>query len=235
MKLATVRNALIKQTIIVGAVIAVVVAPVLYLDSMSTNYDAEIQKNQAQSDAISKELITLLSQSDNANGQILAYNEIKQKQDKKLLTISKTTLRDAILLARKKYKFENFDVDMGAIKTREGEKYKLATVFTETSDINIKLSASSDLDVFALMRSLQESFSTIRFTKLKLTLAKDLDNTALLAIRNTGFAPLVNGEIVFTWSGIKNVKNDEPEPSAKKEEKPTEPAPQNSVKPGVLP
>ncbi len=100
---------------------------------------------------------------------------------------------------------------MGEIKPLDAPQYKKETSFIESSTVTVGLNALSDLDIFGLVKVLSESFSGIKFTSLKITLAKNLDNTALIAVKDTGFSPIVNGKITFTMFGLRSANADEAE------------------------
>lgn len=208
MKLSTIRNALIKQTLIVVVILAIVAAPVLYIDSLYEEYQRKTNDIKAQGDKIASDVTTLRTQYENANKSLSSYEGIKEKQETKMLTVSKVYLRDVITNSRKKYYFGNdsFDISMTDVKPREGEKYKLSKVFAESSDVTIKLSATSDGDIFSLVKDLQDSFSAIKFSSLHLSMDKELDNNALVAIKDSGFSALINADISFTWSGLQYIK-----------------------------
>jgi hypothetical protein len=122
-----------------------------------------------------------------------------------MLTVSKEALRDAIIAPKDKYSLEDMEVKMDGIKAMEGEKYKKDTEFIESSAATVSLNALSDLDIFYLVQSLQSSFSGIKFTLLKISLAKELDSGNLIAIKDTGFSPIVSGKINFTLFGMREV------------------------------
>jgi hypothetical protein len=211
MKISTIRNALIKQTLVVIVILAVIFAPVFYVDSLHDEYEKGIVDIKAKVDSVAAEANSLLAQYEAAHKGITAYNEIKQKQDQKLLTVSKVSLRDIIVGIRKKYNFDNFEADMSDVRSR-GAQYKLSSLFAESSDVTLKFNASSDIDVFLLIQSLQNSFPLVKISSISLSLVKGLDSQALLQIKNAGLAPLVNAEIKFIWSGLRNVKTDDANP-----------------------
>lgn len=207
MKISTIRNALIKQTIIVVVILGVFSGIVLYVDSFDEECDQNIKKLESQTDGIVKQVADLSLEYNKVMGYIATYNEIKQKQDNKMLTVNKFALRDSIIRARSKYYVDNLDVKMDEIKPIVGDKYKRTTAFIESSNITINLSGLSDLDILGIVKVLQKSFSGIKFTSLKFSLAKDLDNTALIAVKDTGFSPIVNGKLTFTLFGLRNVNS----------------------------
>lgn len=208
MKLSTLRIALIKQTIVVVIIIALVSAPVFYADYKNEDYNKQNQELQAQTDLIVKDAAELLSQYSNATSNLDFYNEIEKKKKENILSVNKIILRDAVFNIRKKYNFGVFDVVMSDIKPSENATYKLSNVFVEYSTVNIKFSATTDIDVFSMMQELQKSFSSIKFNSMKMNISKDFSDAALFDIKNSCFSPLVNGELSFIWSGLQNVKTD---------------------------
>jgi hypothetical protein len=216
MKLATIKKALIKQTIVVVFSIALVSAPAFYANYLYEDYATQSKNVESQGNIVAAEVATLLAQFESANSDLNAYNEIEQKKTNNMLNISKALLRDTIAEVRKTYNFADFDVNMSDVKAKVGDKYKLETVFAEDSNVTIKFSAMSDADAFFLMQSIQNSFSAVKLTSIKLSIDKSLDASALLEIKNACFSSLVKGEIAFTWSDLQNVKKDDTEALTRK-------------------
>ncbi len=207
MKISTIRNALIKQTIVVVVILGVFSGIVLYVDSFNEECDRNINQLVSQTDGIVRQVADLSLEYNKVMGYTATYNEIKQKQDNKMLTVNKLALRDAIVKARSQYHVDNLDVKMEEIKPLVADKYKRTTAFIESSNTTINLSGLSDLDILGIVKVLQKSFLGIRFTSLKFSLAKDLDNTALIAVKDTGFSPIVNSKLTFTLFGLRNVNS----------------------------
>ncbi len=211
MQVSTIRNSFIKQTIIVTVILAAFGGIVWYVSSFDEECDRSINQLKAQSDGIVRQVADLTSEYDKVTGYMAIYAEIKQKQDNKMLLVHKIALRDAIAGARSKYYIDDLDVKMGEIKALDAPQYKKETASIESSTVTVGLNALSDLDILGLIRVLSESFSGIKFTSLKITLAKNLDNTALITVKDTGFSPIVNGKITFTLFGLHSANSDEAE------------------------
>lgn len=205
MRISTIRNVLIKQTAIALALVGVFIGIVLYVDSFNEECDRKINQLKAESDGIIRQVAELSSNYNKVISDMSIYNDIKKKEDNKMLMVSKVALRDAIAGARNKYYLDGLDVKMEAIKQPIGDKYKKNTSFIESSDTTINLNALSDLDILGLVKTLDTSFLGIKYTSLKLSLPKDLDNAALISIKDTGFAPIVTGKLTFTLLGLRNV------------------------------
>jgi hypothetical protein len=58
---------------------------------------------------------------------------------------------------------------------------------------------------------LQNSFSGIKFTSLKITADKSIDNAALISVKDTGFFPVVSARINFTLFGLRNINTSDNE------------------------
>lgn len=211
MKISTIRNAFIKQTMIVVGIIGVFVAIVWYVDSMNEESDAEINKLKMETDGIVKQVADLTLEYNKVTADMDTYNEIKKKQEDRMLMVNKRELRDVISGSRTKYFTDDLDVKMGEIKPLTGDKYKTPTVFIESSNTTISLNALSDLDILGLVKVLSESFSGIKFTSLKISMAKPVDNASLISIKDTGFTPMVNGKMDFILFGLRNVNQNDNE------------------------
>lgn len=209
MKISTIKKAFIKQSIVVSVIVGVIGGILWYVDSLDGECDQDISNLNRQTNNIRMQVVNLSTEYNKATGYLDLYEEIKKNQDNKMLTVNKMTLRDVIAGVRSKYYLDSLDVKMGEIKPYAGDKYKRETGFIESSDITVNLNALSDLDVFGLMQTLQTSFSGVKFTSLKISSVKDLDNTALVTIKDTGFTPIISGKIVFRLFGLHNIKEDE--------------------------
>lgn len=238
MKISTVKSSLIKQSIILLVALSVVAAPVFYIDYLCDVYAEKIKRTNAENNGLANELTQLTTQANNANSWLVSYSDIIKKYSDKKLSVNKNVLRDNIVELRKKYKFGSFDANISSIKQKEGDKYKTKSkIFAEDGDVSIKLAALSDVDVFLLIQSLKANFTAIRFTKFNLSLAaKELDSSVLLSIRNSGFTPIVNADITFTWSGLQNLDVDKENNASSKEDgditakASSTPVPQSSAK-----
>ena len=209
MKSEIIKKTLIIQTIIVVIAFLVIAIPAFFIDNFYELYNEKIKTAKEQGGSLAGQVSALNAKYIEANNGIIIYNEIKQKQDDKKLTVNKFALQDAIAEARKNYIFNNFDVDMGDVKPREGAQYNLKTILAEASIITIKMDAISDLDIFLFIQSLESAFPAAHFSSMKLTLTNDLGNDTLVEIKKSGFSPLVKGEFAFTWSGLKDVKTED--------------------------
>lgn len=207
MKVSTIRNALIRQTIIVSVIVGVIGGGLWYVSSLDTECDANIGKLKQEADDITKQADSLAAEYSKVTSTMKVYKEIKQKQDNKMLSVNKLVLRDVIAGYRNKTYFDSPDVKMDEIKSLEGEKYKRSTAFIESSVVTINMKAISDVDVLGLIRTLEKSFSSIKFTSLHFLSEKHVDNAALIAIKDTGFVPMVSAKITFTLFGLRNINS----------------------------
>lgn len=209
MKISVIRNTLIKQTIIALGIVGVFVGVVMYLDSFDEEYDRNINMLKSQSDGIMQQVNNLSLEYSKVVNNMVMYGEIKQKQEGKLLMVSKAALRDAIAGAREKYYIDNLDVKMDEIKALSGDKYKRPTAFIESSNTTINLNGLTDLEIFGLIKTLQQTFLGIKFTYFKFGLGTNFDNATLVAIKDTGSVPIVNTNIKFTLFGLRSVAADD--------------------------
>lgn len=209
MKISAIRKILIKQTAIALVIVGVFIGAVFYLDSYDEEFDRNISTLKSEADNIMHQVANLSSEYSKVVGDMAIYNDIKKKQDDKKLIVSKIALRDAIAKAREKYHLDGLDVKMDEIKALAGDKYKRNTAFMEASNTTISLNGLTDLDVFGLINDLSQAFLGIKFTSLKLASGVAVDNAALISIKNSGFAPIVNAKITFTLFGLRSVSNDD--------------------------
>jgi len=205
MKIPAIRKAFIKQTVIVIGVLAVFAGLVWYIDSFNDEFDKDISQLNNETSTLARKVVDLNLQYSKVTSNMILYNDIRRKQENKMLMINKPALRDAIANSRNKYYFDGIDVKMGEIKPLAGDKYKTNTTFIEASNTSITIHALTDLDVLGLIEVLQNSFSGIKFTSLKITAEKSIDNAALIAVKDTGFSPIVNARMNFTLFGLRNV------------------------------
>lgn len=215
MKIADIRKVLIKQSIIVLVIVGVLVGGIFYLESLDEECDRNINSLKAEADGIIKQVADMSLEYNNVVSSMAAYNEIKQKQDKKMLMINTSALRDEINKVREKNHLSDLDVKMEGAKPLSGDKYKRSTAFIESNNINISFNALTDIDVLELINNLEHAFIGIKFTGLKLTLSKNVDNAMLIAIKDTGFSPIINAKLAFTLFGMRNVTVDDNELTSK--------------------
>ncbi len=205
MKINTIRKSFIKQTVIVVGVLAVFASLVWYVDSFNEEFDKDINQLNTETNTLAKNVADLTVQYSKVTSNMALYNDIRRKQENKMLMINKLALRDAITSSRSRYFFDDIDVKMGEIKPLAGDKYKTSTTFIEASNTSISINALSDLGALGLVEVLQNSFSGIKFTSLKLTQSKPIDSASLIAVKDTGFAPIVSVKMNFTLFGLRNV------------------------------
>lgn len=211
MKISDIKNILIKQTIIALLIIGVFVGAVLYLDSFNEDYDREINMLKSETDGIMQKVANLSLEYTKVVGNMAIYNDIKQKQDEKMLEISKIALRDSIAGTRDNYYIDNFDVKMDEIKPLTSDKYKRNTAFIEASNTTISVNGLTDVDILGLVKTLKQTFLGIKFTSLKLSLGTAVDNAVLISIKDSGFVPIINSKMTFTLFGLRNVTKDDNE------------------------
>lgn len=209
MKISDIRKTLIKQTIIALVIVGVFIGALFYLDSYNEEFDKNISTLKSQADGIMRQVASLSLEYSEVVGNMAVYNDIKKKQDEKKLMVSKLALRDAIAHAREKYHLDALDVKMDEVRELAGNKYKRNAVFMESSNTTINLSGLTDLDILWLMKYLSQTFLGIKFTSLKLSAGVDVDNAALISIKDSGFSPIANAKITFTLFGLRSVNSDD--------------------------
>jgi hypothetical protein len=223
MKISTIRNTLIKQTIVAFVIVGIFIGIVMYVDTFNEECDRNISRLKSESDNIITKVADLSLEYHKVLDYMPTYNEIKQKQGNKLLMVNKLALRDAIAGVRTKYYLDNLDVKMDEIKPLTGDKYKRSTSFIEASNVTIGLNGLTDLDIFGLVKILAESFPGLKFNSIKVSLEKSLDNNALIAVKDTGFSPIVNAKLAFTLFGLRDVNS----PNNELIDDPSKDSPQN--------
>jgi hypothetical protein len=211
MKISTIKKNLIKQSAIVVVIVGLAGGILWFLDSLDGECDMDINRLKAQTNDLSNQVLNLTTEYSKVESYADIYKEIEKNQRDKKLTVDKTILRNVIAGARNKYYLDSLDVKMGEIKPYDGDKYKRESVFIESSDVTINLNTLSDLDIFGLVRALETSFSGVKFTSFNMSSVKNLDNAALITIKDSGFTPIVSGKIAFKLFGLHNIKKAEKE------------------------
>lgn len=205
MKISVVRNKLIKQSVIVFSTVTILGGVLWYISSLNDENDASINSLNSQVNSVSKQASDLSAEYSKVNSVMDDYLMIKEKQQKKMLDIDKNALRDAMAEVRDKRNLEVSEVKINDIKELSGAQYKLESAYIEAGNITISTKSLSDLDVFYLIKTLGNRFSGIKFSNLNLTLAKDINDSALAEIRKSGFVPIVESKMNFTIFGIRDV------------------------------
>ncbi len=205
MKISVVRNKLIKQSVIVFSTVTILGGVLWYISSLNDENDASINSLNSQVNSVSKQASDLSAEYSKVNSVMDDYLMIKEKQQKKMLDIDKNALRDAMAEVRDKRNIEVSEVKINDIKELSGPQYKLESAFIEAGNVTISTKSLSDIDIFYLIKTLENRFSGIKFSNLNLTLVKDINDTTLSEIKKSGFMPIVESKMNFTIFGIRDV------------------------------
>ncbi len=208
MKIAVVKNILIKQSVIIAAVLTVLGGILWYIMYLSDDNDEKIRYLESQVNNVTRQAMDLAVDYGKVTSAMDEYLAVKEKQAKKMLEVDKVVLRDVLADVRNKYNVDISEVKAGEVKPVSGDKYKRDTVFIEASDINLKFNSLTDIDIFNLIEELSKAFSGVKVTSFKFSSVKELDATSLSAIKTTGFTAMVSGELKFTLFGLRNVVTD---------------------------
>ncbi len=185
--------------------LATVGGAVLYVAALDEDCDKEIANLKMVTDNTVKQALDLSQEYNKASNDLALFNEIKKKRDNKLLAISKLALKSVISGARSKYILDSLDVKMEEPKVMEGPEYKKESLAIESGNVTIGLNALTDLDVLGLIQAMDKEFWGIKFTSVKISLEKELDAASIIAIKDTGFTPIVNAKLTFTLFGLRNI------------------------------
>jgi len=204
MKMSTIQKALVKQSIVLLAILGGIGAGVFAADAIDEDYIKQVADLKVQTDEIVKSVGALNSEYTLFKNNLDAYQKIQEKLANNMLTVNQDIARAVFANARKQYHFDNLKATVGAVTGREG-KYKLQTTFVNATDMTLTMDGLTDEDIFGLMNAIQAAFSSINFTYLKMGMAGTVDKAVLQRVSQDGFSPVVSAEIKMTWAGLAGV------------------------------
>ena len=207
MKSITIKKDLARQTTITLIIIGCFGGGAFGLQSLDDYYAEQVVVTKNQGDNAASQASELLAQYDIATSSVNKYQNIMDNVGSGKFTVSRDVLSNKINEIRKKYNFAGFDINMSDIKPIDGDQYKTKSITTDTSGLTIKLDAMSDADVFAMVKDLQESFSAFKINSFTINSKKELNNSDLIQIKNSCFAPLVSANISASWYGWHETKS----------------------------
>lgn len=206
MKVSIIRKSLIKQSAVALILLMLSYGVVWYVESLNYENDKSINYLRMQVDNLTRQSIDLSSEYSKVTNIIDEYNEIKNKQENNRLDVNKLVLRNVMASARSKYYLDNMEVKMDEIKPLDDNQYKRDSVFVEYSNVSVKANSLSDSDVFGLIQELQNYFVGVKVISLRIKRLKELDEPSLIAIKDTGFTPMVESNFTFTLFGLRSVQ-----------------------------
>lgn len=206
MKVSIIRKSLIKQSAVALILLMLSYGVVWYVEFLNYENDKSINYLRMQVDNLTRQSIDLSSEYSKVTNIIDEYNEIKNKQENNRLDVNKLVLRNVMASARSKYYLDNMEVKMDEIKPLDDNQYKRDSVFVEYSNVSVKANSLSDSDVFGLIQELQNYFVGVKVISLRIKRLKELDEPSLIAIKDTGFTPMVESNFTFTLFGLRSVQ-----------------------------
>lgn len=200
------KKNLIKETIILGGIAFVLACGVMYASSV--NDDLLQKKNAAESEvgSLISQRQTLESSFDAVQKNLEVYKEALVRIASPGMFIDRQAVRDIFNIYRSQFFFSKLSVEMQpVVEEKDDPKFARKTLVTVKSDVRIAFEASSDDEVYALIRILpSELAGYTKITKFVIQRMGKVDEKSLLGIRSKGSASLVSGSIDLTWYGMKS-------------------------------
>lgn len=209
MKSNAIKKRLLMESVGVGLLLAFLGGSAYFLSML---YDDALQQSatlETQMNAITTEATTLKERYSRIKDNADLYYEIVQKSNTDGFALSRQVIRKKFDQYKALYFLSNLKLSMGPTTEMTGPKYKRNTQIMVSSDITVSFEALSDEDVYSMMHAVERDFpGTVKTTRFTLSRKNKLTDEALLTITQSGQYPLVSGQWLFTWIGIKPIETD---------------------------
>lgn len=217
MKYPELKKRVIKEGIIVAAVLGAFSVGVFLLGMLADSYHTSNSKLKKQVDTINNDMNTLKTKYMNIKQDVGLYEYVKKRQAEGNLAINRKAVMAAFDQFKNDYVLDSMHLSMSPIVDVADAKYKRKNSKVTVSDVSVGLNALSDEYVYALLSAMQRDMAgTSKITKLTMSRDIALTDDVLHTISTTGAAPLVRSEIKFQWFGINSIEADDTADATKK-------------------
>lgn len=205
MKLDIIKKKFVKEAAVIGGILFVLAAVFYYISSYKTSLEDKLTDISRDSANISRKARTSKVEYDNFVVSLESYRQISKTrlptQEGYDNTASRIRIaRPIIEELKEKFRFPSLDVTFSNI-TDKTEDYKTKTLSIISNEINIRFEGMSDEIVFSFVNSLIEELpGYVRLKKLSIRRIQDITQNTIISAKNSiALAPVVSGDIVFTW------------------------------------
>jgi hypothetical protein len=206
MRYEEVKKRLWTEGIVVAAVMSVLVGGSYYLTTVHENSAHQNKQLETQVNTIVATMNTLRNKFSAVQQNADLYQEILRKSASDQLNISREFIRKKFDQFKARYYLSSLRISMQPMQERAAKNKDSANVIV-ASEVKAVFFALTDEDVYSLLEAMQQEMSgAVKITEINLKRRNPLTDDAIASIRKTGQAQLVDGEILFTWLGIKSTE-----------------------------
>lgn len=207
MNIRILKKSIIKESSIFAAILLVLGGGVFFMLSVHDEYYQKKSKLDADANALSSQKTQLEGKYEFFQKNADLYKEIQAKTSSPGLYIDQESARSLFNIYRSQFYLSKLGLNMQPIIESTDAKLKTTDFVAITSEVSVPFEAITDEDVYELMRGLQKNLAGFtKFTSLRMKKTGTLDDAALRAIKSEGAHRLVEGELKFTWYGMKSLE-----------------------------
>lgn len=211
MKHQQLRKRLLIESGIVIAVLGIIGGATYFVSSLRDDYASRKNAMEGQVSAVTNESNALREKFIRIQKDKNLYDLVMTMNDSDMLSHSSGLADKKLKEYESAYNFNSWTLDSSVSQLAlEDAKYKRKTHLIIPRDAIFNVEALTDEHIYDMMTAMQGEFpGAVSFTSLKLTRQSMLTDEALRTITQKGSAPLIKGEIKFTWFGIDPVDPEE--------------------------
>lgn len=210
-KTKQIQNRLVKYSIFVLVITAVLSAVLFFLIDFIDEQEKEFKNLERQTVTNNSEYKRLDERFKSSEESFQFY---KQYVEKKVSgrDFNRETLRDVLVELKQKHKLTDLRYSMDPF-SEEGGQLRKENAVAISSQVKIQFAALSDLSAYRMLEDIMVEFpGKIIVEKLMIQKEGDIDDDMFLRVSRREVPRVVSGELDFRWYGMKQLEVKEEKP-----------------------
>ncbi len=211
-KQTALTKVLIKNTVLMLAVIGVLVLANGALLFLQTGYDDDQSNLSRRLNQTSQEINVLTDKLNKAGVSLPVYKRILEEYGGSQITLDRKKATELLQILKDKYALSTLKAGIGPLVSSPDASLKNQHMATMQSTITMQLSALTDRNIFIFLNDFTSQIKgKIHYKVMIITKNHDLERSTLQEISNGSNPALIATDIEFIWMGMENIENETPQ------------------------
>jgi len=199
------KKILIKHAIIISVTISILLGINIYISGYSDDLSGELAQKQSANDSIKSQYNNIMTKAGFSDKVVSFYNSYKLNHNAEF-SINREDAKKIISELRKKHHLaESLEMTILPSTEVQGTAFKLDSGVAIKNEVTLKFGAVNDNSVYNFIEELNYTMPGIILVhSLKLKRENDLSSDYVSSsLSSHKISPLINGELSFSWIGIR--------------------------------
>ena len=207
MKYQQMQKRLIVELVASSVFIGLLGGAIYMLSSMLEEVETSKRNNELDLTKTVTERSALVGKYDKTRQFADLYEAALKKNPQRGIYGNRQDIQEQFKVLQREYDINNLTLSISPARDVTEAKFKRPNLAVYTSELKLNFDTLLDNNAIALISGLErELLGVLRITSFKLTRTEDLSDKALRAVTIDGSYPLIRGEIIAVWRGIKTIE-----------------------------